>query len=330
MMNKKMENKLEWRVAAYMAIWTVVAAFVKWGFIQLFGTSTESVVGYSLIGVICMTYAVILSFIEKHGNTPFLWIKKTPTNQHWAMPGLLGVFTNASSIAAIGIGFMAANILQMIGLYVIISVTMILQRRCIEMNKEMKAKRILLGLVLPVMIAAFVSGGFFYSNAYGNLMKSMEAAEEKENLSGSVKITKENWQDYFTVETKEETEYNSEDELTKVKYVSVISLKEEYHDKVVYSDEKKSELILNGTLHTELMVYEITDAKNAKWEVIRKSHEMKPKGDSDYYTQNWWMESKDDFAAEYEFDSYAKGSKLYVEIPEEFEVEAVAGTLYFE
>lgn len=163
MMNK--EQKLEWRVAAYMAIWTAAAVLVKWGFIQLLGTSDESVIGYSLVGVICMTYAVILSFIEKHGNTPFLWIKTSPS-QHWAMPGLLGVFTNASSIAAIGIGFMATNIFQLIVLFVIASAMMILQRRYIELSANSEIKRVLLGLVVPTIVMAFVTVGFFYNNAY--------------------------------------------------------------------------------------------------------------------------------------------------------------------
>lgn len=324
MMNKN--SKLEWRVPAYMAIWTVIAALAKWGIVQLLGESTESVVGHSLVGILCITFATILSYTEKNSDTPFLWLKKSPT-KHWAMPGLLGVFTNASSIAAIGIGFMAKSIVQLIGLYVIVAGMMMFQRRIVEVSKDLKARRLAFGLAVPVIVAILVSGGFFYKNAYGNLMKSVEAVEAKENLSGAVKITKENWQDYFTVENKEELEYNSNDELIRAKYNSVITLKEEYQDKVVYSDEKKSEVILNGSLHTELMIYEITDAK---WEIVKKSYEMKPKGDSDYFTQSWWMDNEEDFAAEYEFDSYSKSGKLYIEIPEEFEVEAVAGTLYFE
>ena len=327
MMNKN--NKLEWRVAAYMAVWTVVAALAKLGIVQLLGESTESVVGHSLIGILCITFAVILSYTEKNSDTPFLWIKKSPT-KHWAMPGLLGVFTNACSIAAIGIGFMAKTILQLIVLYVIVAALMMTQRRIVEVSKEQKVRKVTLGLAIPVIAAVFVSGGFFYNNALGNLVKSMEEVEAKENLSGAVEITKANWQDYFTVENKEELEFNADDKLIRVKYNSVITLKEEFQDKVVYTDEKKSEVILNGSLHTELVIYEITDAKNAKWEVVRKSNEMKPKGDSDYFTQNWLMEGKEDFAEEYEFDSYSKGSKLYMEIPEEFVVEAVAGTLYFE
>ena len=324
MMNKN--NKLEWRVAAYMAIRTVVAALAKFGIVQLLGESTESVVGHSLVGILCITFATILSYTEKNSDTPFLWLKKSPT-KHWAMPGLLGVFTNASSIAAIGIGFMAKSIVQLVVLYVIVATMIMFQRKVVEVSKDNKGKKVALGLVIPAIAAILVSGGFFYNNAFGNLMKSVEAVEAKENLSGAVKITKENWQDYFTIENKEELEYNSDDELIRVKYNSVITLKEEFQNKVVYSEEKKSEVILNGSLHTELMIYEIADAK---WEIVKKSYEMKPKGDSDYFTQSWWMDNEEDFAAEYEFDSYSKSGKLYIEIPEEFEVEAVAGTLYFE
>ena len=161
MMNKN--SKLEWRVAVYMAVWTAIGALVKWGLSYNVGTP-ESVIGYSLIGVVCITFAVAFSFFEKHGNTPFLWFKTAPT-KHWAMPGL-GVFSNASSIAAIGIGFMAKNLVQIIVLFVITSTVMILQRRFVELHMDTKAKRILLGLFVPTIIAAVISGVFFYNNAY--------------------------------------------------------------------------------------------------------------------------------------------------------------------
>ena len=80
MMNRN--NKLEWRVAVYMAIWTAVAALAKWGIVQLLGTSNESVIGHSLVGIICLTFAIIWSFVEKHCNTPFLWIKTSPTKNY--------------------------------------------------------------------------------------------------------------------------------------------------------------------------------------------------------------------------------------------------------
>lgn len=167
MMNRN--NKLEWRVAVYMAIWTAVAALAKWGIVQLLGTSNESVIGHSLVGIICLTFAIIWSFVEKHGNTPFLWIKTSPT-KHWAMPGLLGVFTNASSIAAIGIGFMATNLLQLITLFVIVSAMMILQRRYVELSVNNKMKRYLLGLVVPTIVMVLVTIGFGYNNAYDILV----------------------------------------------------------------------------------------------------------------------------------------------------------------
>ena len=160
MMNKN--SKLEWRVPAYMAIWTLVAALVKWALTFNKGVTIESLVGYSLIGVLCITAAAVISFTEKHGNTPFLWFKTAPT-KHWAMPGL-GVFSNASSIAGLGIGFMAGNYIQMISLYVIVSTMLILQRRIVELSMNTKVKRIVLGLVIPTIAALSISGGFFYNN----------------------------------------------------------------------------------------------------------------------------------------------------------------------
>ena len=160
MMNKN--SKLEWRVPAYMAVWTVVAVLVKWALTFNTGETIESLVGYSLFGVVCITAAAVISFMEKHGNTPFLWWKTAPT-KHWAMPGL-GVFSNASSIAGLGIGFLAGNFVQMICLYIIVSAMLILQRRIVELSMNTKVKRIVLGLVIPTVAALSISGGFFYNN----------------------------------------------------------------------------------------------------------------------------------------------------------------------
>lgn len=198
------------------------------------------------------------------------------------------------------------------------------------MNK--KAKRILLGLVLPTIVIFLICGVFFFTNAGDDLRKAMERTEKEkaeENQESVVKITKENWQEYFAVEMKEELEYNSDDELIRVIYSSVVSLKEEYRDKIDYSEEKQSNVILNGLLPTEHMIYKITDAKNSEWEIVKESHEMKPKGSSIDFTTRWNMMDENDFSFEHQFESYSKGKKLYVEIPREFEVEAVAGTLYF-
>ena len=134
MFNEVYQPRFEWRVAAYMAIWSGVAFIVNWGLSFNLGGTLESVVGYSLIGVLCMTYSIILSYIEKSGDLPFLWLKTAPT-KNWAMPGLLGAFTNSSSIAGIGIGFMAKNMPQMIILYGVVSVLMLLQRLFVELEQ---------------------------------------------------------------------------------------------------------------------------------------------------------------------------------------------------
>lgn len=163
MMNKT--QKFEWRVPAYMGIWTLVAAAVKWAIAGMHGTSAQSIIGSSAVGVICMTFGVILSYVEKNSDTPFLWWKKAPT-KHWAMPGL-GVFSNSASIAAIGIGFMATSVAQIIILFAATAAVMILQRRFVEGERAKagnKVKRFLVGLAVPTIVIALVSVKFFYSN----------------------------------------------------------------------------------------------------------------------------------------------------------------------
>ena len=89
------------------------------------------------------------------------------------MPGL-GVFSNASSIAGLGIGFMAMNIPQLIALYILIAAVMMLQRRFLDVNVNYKTKRIVIGLVVFTIAAVLVSGGFFYKNAFEVLVSAIE------------------------------------------------------------------------------------------------------------------------------------------------------------
>jgi len=134
MFNEVYQPRFEWRVAAYMLLWIILAAFIKWGIEESFGETLASEVGNAVVGIIFITFSIVLSYIEKTGDFPFLWIKITPT-KHWAMPGLLGVFTNSGSIAGIGIGFMAKNTSQVIILYGIVTITMLLQRLYVEMEQ---------------------------------------------------------------------------------------------------------------------------------------------------------------------------------------------------
>lgn len=107
--NEVYQPRFEWRVAAYMILWIALSTLVKWGLELHFGGTLQFEVGNACVGVIFIIFSIILSYIEKTGDLPFLWLKTSPT-KHWAMPGLLGAFTNSGSIAGVWIGFMAKNI----------------------------------------------------------------------------------------------------------------------------------------------------------------------------------------------------------------------------
>jgi len=169
MFNEVYQPRFEWRVAAYMVLWIFLPMLIKGGLGFDTDATSSEIVLFSVFGAIFIIFAIILSYMEKSEDLPFLWLKTAPT-KHWAMPGLLGVFTNASSIAAIGIGFMATNLLQLITLFVIVSAMMILQRRYVELSVNNKMKRYLLGLVLPTIVMVLVTIGFSYNNAYDILV----------------------------------------------------------------------------------------------------------------------------------------------------------------
>ena len=132
MFNEVYQPRFEWKSAAYMLLWIVIFYLVKWGF--NYGSELPyTVIGNTFLGSILIVCGIGISYMEKSGDLPFLWWKTTPT-KHWAMPGL-GAFSNSASISGMGIGFLAANIQQIILLYGFVTVIMLLQRLFIEIEQ---------------------------------------------------------------------------------------------------------------------------------------------------------------------------------------------------
>ena len=134
MFNEVYQPRFEWKTAFYMAIWIGISSLVKWGWIMSFGYEAYTLFGNTLLGIVLLISSIGISYMEKSGDLPFLWIKNSPT-RHWALPGL-GVFTNSSSIAGLGIGFLAVSIQQIIILYGIVTVLMLLQRLFVEVEQS--------------------------------------------------------------------------------------------------------------------------------------------------------------------------------------------------
>lgn len=143
MFNSVYRMKFEWRVAWYILIWMVFILIMRAPMFlnELFSLSTMKILGEAttLIGILFLLVAIILSWMEVKDDLPFLWIKVSPS-KHWAMPGL-GVFSNSSAFAGIGIGLMAASLTQMVILYGVVATIMIFQRLYVveEKNKKEQA-----------------------------------------------------------------------------------------------------------------------------------------------------------------------------------------------
>ena len=141
MFNSVYRIKFEWRVAGYMLIWilftllmrTMVSMVAIGLTLEYFWEVAEAT---TLIGILFLLVAIILSWMEMKNDLPFLWIKTSPS-EHWAMPGL-GVFSNSSAFAGIGIGLMAASLTQMIILYGVVTIILIFQRFYVVEEKNKK------------------------------------------------------------------------------------------------------------------------------------------------------------------------------------------------
>lgn len=196
-------------------------------------------------------------------------------------------------------------------------------------------KRFLIDFVIPFLAIVLVCGVTYFKNSH-SLVKSFVLREPIESMADEktteMKLTPENWNIFFTLETEQVLHKNEAGELERVQYVDKLSLKEEFQDKI--NMEKKNWLTLAGMMPTESLTYEITDAKACEWNITGELNvvvERNGKNDRKSFIWNteYW-DTADDYCVEYEYDSAEyMGQELMLERPEGFRVETVDGALYF-
>ena len=143
-----------------------------------------------------------------------------------------------------------------------------------------KGKRILIGLVIPIIVTTLFCTTFFCKNELKGFQGDAKEQEEslQEELSEEVleedgakiiKITKNNWDNYFEIEIKPELVWNEAEELEKVQYVMYLSLKKEYHHEISMT-QRESYVNLTGLRQLDWMQYEITDPVDGEWQITKK------------------------------------------------------------
>ena len=82
-----------------------------------------------------------------------------------------------------------------------------------------RLKRIFIGLFLPTIAAIFICVVFYYKNVHQEVVSEFAGytGDTSDQMKG-IMLRKDNWQEYFTLETTEEA--------------NCLRLKEEYHDKI--------------------------------------------------------------------------------------------------
>lgn len=189
-----------------------------------------------------------------------------------------------------------------------------------------KWKRMTIGFVLPMMIMLIVCGIFYYKNAHQSLLDGMKT--EEVSTASKVMISKSNWEEYFTLESKVEFIKNEAGELEKVLYIDHLKLKEEYRDKIAL--EYKNYVILSGTQPRKRMCYKITDAVKGEWEITGPLIGDETKIESVRTMWSWGTADEGDFEKIYELEYGEYLEQLFLEVPEENTVEAAEGELYFD
>lgn len=189
-----------------------------------------------------------------------------------------------------------------------------------------KWKRMTIGFVFPMIIMIVVCGIFYFKNAHQSLLDGMKT--EKVSTASKVVISKLNWEEYFTLESKVELIKNESGELEKVLYIDYLKLKDEYRDKIAL--EYKNYVILSGTQPRKRMCYEITDAITGEWKITGPLIGDETKHESVRTKWSWGTADEGNFEQVYELDNGEYMGQIFLEVPEENTVEAVQGELYFD
>jgi len=153
-----------------------------------------------------------------------------------------------------------------------------------------KMRRLFIGLILPIIAAILICGVFYYKNAHVSFMKEYQNYEgdTSEQVKGII-IRKDNWQDYFILEAKQNS--------------ICLSLKEEYRTEL--TTERDSFVNITGRLNSNKTKNE-SKIKQFVWNsALGTVYETEVELDNDEY-----LEEKN------------------LQIPEEFEIEEVSGQLY--
>ena len=202
-----------------------------------------------------------------------------------------------------------------------------------------KGKRILIGLVIPIIVTTLFCTTFFYKNELKGFQGDAKEKEEslQEELSEEVleedgakiiKITKNNWDNYFEIEIKPELVWNEAEELEKVQYVMYLSLKKEYHHEISMT-QRESYVNLTGLRQLDWMQYEITDPVDGEWQITKKQMELIKGGGRDRMYLGWKRDDTKDkeFTSARVFEAGEYMGHLVMEVPGEPEVQAAEGML---
>jgi hypothetical protein len=196
-----------------------------------------------------------------------------------------------------------------------------------------KGKRILIGLIIPIIVTTLFCIIFFYKNEFKSFLgdvKEQELSEEilEEDGAKIIKLTKNNWNKYFEIEIKPELVWNEAGELEKVQYVMYLSLKKEYHHEISLT-QRESYVNLTGLRQLDWMQYEITDPVAGEWQITTKQTELIKVGGQDRMNLGWTRDdTKDkDFISARVFEAGEYMGHLVIEVPGEPQVQAAEGLL---
>lgn len=195
-----------------------------------------------------------------------------------------------------------------------------------------KTKRILIGLVFPVVIIVLVCSAFFYKNAYKYFVTDTEkTTQEKVPSEGTITLTKGNWEEYFEYAEEYVQIKNEEGNVEKICLDAYYKMKDEYYEKLVSTSE---DVILILDVDDTFKQYEILDPVSGEWKLTGEDskyesdfYKMHMSGLGDERTICYWYSdtNKCDVTETYFYDDVQ--NEMILQVINEMEIRAVEGQI---
>lgn len=344
-MKEDIDKKFIGKGIVYIIIWTVFGkVFMEAMFrIPIDDAVTAAIFPYVNmgLGILFILYGIGLSVYEGITGKDFLWVWA----RDWGGNGLGGL-ANSFTFCGIGVGILSTSLTRFLIVLLVVCIVIAGIRGYImfyikssKKSSESKQKKVRTGRIMVITIVILIISFvvcvvIMYQDYFKRYPSdSFEDQKNRQEIKGieTVEITKNNWEDYFTVIDEIEYEKDENDEVIGIYQKSWFELKKEYLKQL--DPDMESKVTFSYNLDMVRKNYKIMDPKIGEYEYTDDS------GTSDTYYLWYethagvtiWDKDSDENDMDNNADFYLDYSvnEHYFLTYENFKMKGVKGELYF-